>query len=207
MGGTTRVGQWWFTLDEFLDRAERVLTSEIARRADLATVGTTMKLIVSLADGVPSQMIREVPREADVESAAARVRPLFLQDDPVHHGKVTNAMGGLAQSAPEPQRQAIKQLKKTWQDMDTGYRWSVAVNVGAPPEPEQHRTDRQIARDFVYGDLVHADPEARQRLRLIPEGDRLLAAVVWVADAIRRTQATKQLIVDLKDAGYLTPRP
>ncbi len=68
------------------------------------------------------------------------------------------------------------------------------------------RTDRQIARDFLYGKLVHADPEARQRLRSVPENEQLLAAVVWVADATRLTQATKQLIIDLQDGGYFTSR-
>jgi hypothetical protein len=69
------------------------------------------------------------------------------------------------------------------------------------------RTDRQIARDFLYGDLVHADAEARRRLRIVPYDERLLAAVVWVAKAIRLTQATKQLIIDLEDGGYPAPQP
>jgi hypothetical protein len=41
-------------LDEFMNRAERVLSSEIARREDLATVGTTMRFIGSLSEGVTS---------------------------------------------------------------------------------------------------------------------------------------------------------
>jgi hypothetical protein len=62
-------------LDEFMNRAERVLSSEIARREDLATVGTTMRFIGWLSDGVTSwRMEREQPREADIESAAARVQ-------------------------------------------------------------------------------------------------------------------------------------
>jgi hypothetical protein len=96
-GPASQIGRWWYTLDEFCDRAERVLGSEIARRQDLATVGITVRLIASVVDGAfRYAMEREVPREADVESAAARVRPLFLQDDPVFHGKVTKAIGGLA---------------------------------------------------------------------------------------------------------------
>jgi hypothetical protein len=76
-GPASQIGKWWYTLDEFCDRAERVLNSEIARRQDLATVSTTVKLIASVVDGAfRYAMEREVPREADVESAAARVRPL-----------------------------------------------------------------------------------------------------------------------------------
>jgi len=110
-------------IDEFMNRAERVLSSEIARREDLATVGTTMRFIGSLSERVTSwRMEREQPREADIESAAARVRPLFLNEDPVFHGKVTTAIGGLVQGAPEEIKQAIKALKKAWRSNEKSYR-------------------------------------------------------------------------------------
>ncbi|QXG77484.1 hypothetical protein KUM42_08265 [Modestobacter sp. L9-4] len=203
-----QIGRWWYTLDEFLDRAERVLSSEIARREDLATVGTTMKLIASVLDGAVRWSIqRQVPREADIESAATRVRPLFLQDDPVFYGKVTNAIGGLARSAGNEHKATIKALKEAWRTFDKSYRWAVAVSKEPNFTAGQFRNDRQIARDFLYGDLVHADADARQRLANISPEERLLAAVVWVADATRLTLATKQLIVDLTDAGALAARP
>lgn len=50
---------------------------------------------------------------------------------------------------------------------------------------------------------MHADPEARKRLRHISEDERLFAAVVWVADATKL--ATEQLIIDLTDAKYSAP--
>jgi hypothetical protein len=208
-GGAGLVSQWWFTIDEFMDRAERVLSSEIARREDLATVGTTMKLIGSLSEGATSwRTERDHPPEAHIESAATRVRPLFLENDSVFHGKVTTAIGGLARGAPEEIKQVIKALKKAWRSDEEGYRWSFGVGgAGVAPEHGRLRTDRQIARDFLYGKLVHADPEARQRLRFVPEDEQLLAAVVWAADATRLTQATKKLIIDLRDGGYFTPRP
>jgi hypothetical protein len=207
-GPTSQLGTWWFTIDEFLDRAERVLTSEIARNEDLATVGTTFNIIASIVDGdVRHRIEYEIPREADIESAATRVRPLYLEQDPVFHGKVINAIGGLAQPAPDEQRALVKMLKKAWKRQEDNYRWSMGASRTPGDRSGQLRTDRQIARDFLYGDLVHADPEARARIRYIPQSERLLAAVVWVADATRLTLATKQLIVDLRDAGSLTPRP
>jgi len=36
---------------------------------------------------------------------------------------------------------------------------------------------------------------------------RRVASTVWAADAIKLTLATKQLVVDLRDGGYLSPRP
>lgn len=207
VAGSGLVAGWWSTLDEFVGRADRVLSSSIAQRQDLATVGTTMNLIASLSEGGTSWRIEYgYPPEADIESAATRVRPLFLNDDPIFHGKVTNAMGGLAQGAPQLQQELVKVLKKSWQAHDKGYRWAFATSKN-PHLAGAWRNDRQIARDFLYGELVHADADARRRLRYVPESERLQAAVVWVADAIRLTQATKQLYVDLKDGQYLTKRP
>jgi len=209
IGPGTQNGKWWFVLDEFLDRAERVLNSEIARRQDFATVGTTMRLIGSVVSGKAMFSIeRDVPREADVESAAARVRPLFLENDPVFHGRVTMALGGLSKdSGSEQELATIKALKNAWQSFEKSYRWSMGTSFSRGIPPGQMRNDRQIARDFIYGDLVHADPEARARLRHISMDDRVLAAVVWVTDATCLTQATKQLAIDLDDAGSLAPRP
>jgi hypothetical protein len=94
-----RIARWWSVLDEFEHTAERVLTSEIARHQDLATVGTTAKLIASMVDGVHSWRIeRERPRVADIEAAAGRVRPLFLKKEPSYHGNVTAAMKGLVRT-------------------------------------------------------------------------------------------------------------
>ncbi len=203
----TQASGWWVTLDQFLDRAERVLSCELARREDLATVGTSGKFIASLAKGQPVvwSMERSHPPESDVESAAARLRPLFLQDERVQYGRVTNALGALAQGAPEPQRELVKLLKKAWEQHETGYRWAIgSTRSGGSREM---RNDRQIARDFLYGDLMHADAAARQRLRGVPQGERLVAATAWAADAIKLTLATKQLVVDLRDGGYLSPRP
>ena len=201
------IAPWWYTIDQFMGRADRVLNSSIARRQDLATVGTTLNLIASLSDGETSwQISYSNPPEADIESAAVRVRPLFLDQDPVHYGRVTNAMAGLAQSAPQRERDLIKVLKKAWRCHDEGYRWAM-TSSGDAGGSGVWRNDREIARDFLYGELVHADVDARRRLRHVPESARLQAAVVWVADSIRLTQATKQLCVDLIDGGYFTKRP
>ncbi|MGY1608739.1 hypothetical protein [Geodermatophilus sp. SYSU D00700] len=208
-GPTSQLGKWWFTIDEFLERADRVLSSEVARSEDFATVGTTFNLIASIIDGdVRHRIEYELPREADIESAAARVRPLYLQQDPVFHGKVTNALKGLAQHhASDAEKVQVQKLKEAWQKQEESYRWSMGASKAPGDRAGQMRTDRQIARDFLYGDLVHADPEARARIRYIPQNERLLAAVVWVADATKLTQATKQLYIDLGNTGSLTPRP
>ncbi len=113
----------------------------------------------------------------------------------------------LLKRADDEQRALIKALRDAWRSFERSYRWAMGVSKDPTIIRGQMRSDLEIGRDFLYGDLVHADPEARRRLRHVPEGDRLLAAVVWVADATKLTLATKQLVIDLTDAGVLSPRP
>ncbi len=69
---------WWLTLDEFLDWAQRVLSRELARREDLATVGTSGKLIASLTEGQPvvwsmgSEATPRSPRSSRQPSGSGR---------------------------------------------------------------------------------------------------------------------------------------
>ena len=207
-GDRPSASECWFTIDEFLDRAALVLDSEIARREDLATLGSTMNLVASVQKGETTwRMERSVPPDFLIESAATRVRPLFTNDDPVFHGRVTNALLGLlTDTTPASVKQGLRSLKKAWAQDEDHYRWSLGIATAGDP-PGQMRTDRQIARDWLYGDLVHADAEARRRLRNVPRHERLLAALSWVSDVIKLTQATKQACVDLRDAGCLAPRP
>jgi hypothetical protein len=152
-------------------------------------------------------MERSVPPDYLIESAAGRVRALFNQDDPIHHGKVTNALLGLlTDTTPTAVKKELRALKKAWAQDEDSYRWSLGIATAGDPLG-QMRTDRQIARDWLYGDLVHADAEARRRLHNVPREERLSAALSWVSDVIKLTQATKQAVVDLRDVGCLAPRP
>lgn len=209
MSDTNTLAGRWFTIDAFSERAARILSSDIARRQDLATMGTQLKFVSSgTSDGRTSwRMDREVPPEAETESAFTRIRPIFLQGDPVFHGMVMTAIGGLTREAPSHQKAATRAVRDAWRSFEKSNRWSMGVATEASGLEGAMRTDRQIARDFLYGDLVHAEADAQRRLAGVSREDRLIAAVPWVSDAIHLTEATRRLILDLKDAGVLTPRP
>lgn len=117
------------------------------------------------------------------------------------------AISGLARDHPSDHQAVIRPLRDAWRSFEKNHRWSLGVATEVSGLDGAMRTDRQIARDFLYGGLVHADPDARQRLTDVSVEDRLIAAVVWVTDTIRLTEATRRLILDLKDAGALAPRP
>ena len=172
----TQASEWWVTLDQFLDRAERVLSCELARREDLATVGTSGKFIASLAEGQPVvwSMERSHPPESDVESAAARLRPLFLQDERVQHGRVTNALG--AQGTGAGSTGATTRTRQVAEECVEAARYWLPLVTWKYPQRRvgRVRNDRQIAHDFLYDDLVHAADDARQRLRGVPRGSAWL---------------------------------
>jgi hypothetical protein len=63
--------------------------------------------------GVP---VETLPLQEIVESAAARVRPLILNDDPTFYGKFMQATGYLISTndAPEEMKKHHLALKKAW---------------------------------------------------------------------------------------------
>lgn len=205
-----RIAQWWDTVEAFRDRAERILRCQIAQREDLATIGTTLQVVLLLDGSGMSRLERQRPTDMEIDQAAALCRPLFLEQDSVSHLKVTKAISGLVhegRTASPGQAELLKALRKAWQDHEGAWRWKVGSSRDNSPGAQELRTDRQIARDFLYGDLVHADADARRRLRLVPEDERFVAAGVWATDAVRLVQATKRLIIDFEAAGLFPARP
>jgi hypothetical protein len=195
----------WFRLREFQDRVRIVMDSVIARQADVATLGTTMRIIAEVGrPGVGSIAWDHPPVEA-IEQAAARLRPIFLENEEVFYFKVMTSIGYLAQGASTENRQVIAALRSAWKELTDGMYWSLAVAADAEGrESAPMHSDRQIATDWLYGDLVHADPKRRRRIRHVPEGYRILAGLLWAKDGILLTRATQQLIVDLEDRGELS---
>ncbi|WP_406068757.1 hypothetical protein [Micromonospora sp. NBC_01638] len=108
--------------------------------------------------------IQEFPPEEQVESAAARVRPLILNDDPTHYGKALKALGYLLHitGAPEPVMQNLRGLKAEWTSIQPKGRdvrgYYLQVSKAGSGEFEQ-LTDNVLGFAWIYGDIVHADAE------------------------------------------------
>lgn len=180
------------------------MDSKIAQRADVATLGSTMNVIFTVNRPGLARIEREHPLVEEIEQGATRVRPLFLEREEVHHMKVLKALGLLSKDAGPPHTEVVKQLRQAWKDFPTSSRWGLAVASAADDAGEApFRSDRAIAWDWLYGDLLHADPDRRQRLRHVPESERIMAGLLWVKDAVLLTMATQHLITDLEEAGGL----
>jgi hypothetical protein len=82
--------------------------------------------------------------------------------------------------------------------------WSLGVSGGVEDgDSATMRSDREIAGDWLYGDLIHADPQRRQKIRHIPDHYKLLAGLLWVKDSILMVRATQQVIIDLQNQNEL----
>jgi len=194
----------WRRLRLFEERAHDVLACDLAKRVDLETLGSTMRILRRLGDPAGTWRIeRDEPPGAEVDQAIGYVRPFFLKQDEVHHANVTAALKRLTQQAPSPARELVQLLRNAWKDFPRGSRYAVAVATEGPPELSAMRSDRDIAEDYVYGRYIHDDPERRARIRHLPEGEARMAALLWAKDAILLTQATQQLLVDLETDGQL----
>lgn len=197
----------WSRLREFQDRARAVMDTAIACRADVASLGSTIRIIVAVGQLGMTRLEQDQPPVAEVVEAAVRLRPLFLDREEIHHMKVMHALGLLTRSAAPANREVVAKLKKAWGGFPSTRYWDVATARGTGDlDSAPLRSDRQVAADWLYGDLVHADPERRRRIQHLSEGDRLMAGLLWVKDGILLTRATQQLIIDLETAGELKPR-
>lgn len=180
------------------------MDSAISRRVDVATLGTSMHILGVVGRPDLHQIGWDQPPMEAIEQAAIRLRPIFLENEEVFYNKIMNGLAYLAQEAPTESRQVIIEVKAAWKELTRGMYWSLAVAADAKDRDESPmRTDREIALDWLYGDLVHADPQRRDRLKNIPHHYRVLAGLLWAKDGILLTRATQQLIADLDNLGQL----
>ncbi len=192
----------WASLQEFQSRASEVLDCAVARRADVATLGTSMTILFRREEPGHAQLVREHLPQAELTEAAGFLRPFFLARDPVYHGKITKALKLLTRSSESAVREKVERLGAAWQQLPRGTYWSMAVATGSDGATPM-LTDRRIADDWLYGHFLHHDVERRERIRHVPVGDRLLAATLWVKDGVLLTAATQRLIVELEEHGHL----
>ncbi len=186
-------------IESFLERAAKILSMSAAQRQDLATLGSTVRVFGRLGDPVMDMQREHLPEE-EIMAIAGLIRPLTLSREPVEISNVFASIGYLTQSAPPEMKQAIRSYKKIALARMAGWRWRFMTSSDNEPNG---LTDREIAECWMYANLVHADLERRRRIQHVPEGERYLAATVWVSDCVLVTRAVQQLIFDLRRVSLL----
>jgi len=187
------------TLVAFLARADAIMSTDAARREDLATIGSTMRVLVRV--GEPHQRIERshlpVP---ELLQAAVMIRPVVLGKERVNLSKVLAAAGFLVRDAPEHVRAPVADARRSLPRFLSAGRWTLMV---AGPDGETRLSDVEIAELWFNAHVWHDDADKQWALRQVPEDERLICATVWVSDRVLAVRAVQQLVVDLRRAGHV----
>lgn len=101
----------------FIMRARRVEAHSLARDKDqLLRFASKTFTVEPDEETARHWFVQHLPPEEQLESAAARVRPLLLESEAVHHSKVMVALGYLLKSeGHEAARAVVAGLRREWQ--------------------------------------------------------------------------------------------
>ncbi|MFE0916082.1 MULTISPECIES: hypothetical protein [unclassified Streptomyces] len=194
-------------VEAFVLRARRVEEHSLAADWEgLVALGAgSLKVTVTGAQAVVRQ---ELPAEELVESAAARVRPLLLEEDPCSYLKALAAVGYFCQGLPRETSEA-KAKRAEWQARTkpaaaSGY----TVMVGNTTTGQTASlTDHDLAWAWIYGDVVHHDPKRRRDADPFGLAERFRAAVPLVTWAMVAAIELLNHIRALQHDGILGLRP
>lgn len=188
-------------LAAFTIRARRVeahsLLADIPRFNKWAE-GTTS---IGSVDGI-MYMTQDVPPEEAFESLASRCRPFLLTGDPIHWQAAFGSLRAFLKDDPRfgP---AVKSLRDSWAlavapHPETGFA------VVRPDEVESQAVwFATLADSWLYGDLVHADPVAREKAAGHTLNSRYSAAVLLYGQVAIHVVATLNLIRQARVGGLI----
>jgi hypothetical protein len=194
-------------VEAFVLRARRVAQHSLAAdlKALLALAQGSMTLEFDHSTG-KQFLTRPVPDEETTESAAARVRPILLNSEPVYWGKTLKALSFLGRGKPNFRDEAIRDLREVWKKVQPpagkARAYYVQVQKEDAPEPTA-ATDNALGLAWFYGDVVHADLLRRAEGDAFGINERYRAAAMLVAIAMVSTIMTLNLIIKLRAEGIL----
>lgn len=150
---------------------------------------------------------QSLPAEEALESLAARVRPLILNDDPVFFDKAINAISTLLHLGGHLDHvDWCKKLKADWKAVNPKNgkaSYSISWSTQDGSEVPQEITDAALALSWFYGDLVHANSDQQDIGEKFGLTQRYAAAAVRTAQLAILTRDTLGFVRSLADLGVL----
>jgi len=195
-------------LAAFVLRARRVKAHSLYQDfAALERVGDVNLEIDVTNDG--TWMTQALPPEEVVESAAARVRPLLLQNEDAYHQNTLKALKWMLRDVERKDVIALLgSLKREWSEFDPQGRETLAYAVQHGRIDEQEPTpavaDNVLAFAWIYGDVVHNDGERLAETAQHGVAERYRAAAPIVCRLIVQTVATLHFIEWLRAQDLIT---
>ncbi|MCI0156408.1 hypothetical protein KNO15_06835 [Leifsonia shinshuensis] len=196
------------SLKSFVLRARRIRAHSLARDAKLLMELQNPRLTIHFTPETGDmRVIVKVPPEEQVESAAARVRPLILNGEDTYHAKVMNALLYFAQKAglSGSGLESLREMKRQWAKTNPNGKnlGFYEVRVQTNGEPESRISDNALAFSWIYGDVVHADTARRDEGRAYGVEERYRAAIPVVARLMMLAMVTLTITERLRTDGVL----
>lgn len=201
-------------LQKFALRARRIAAHSLAADRERLTEVANLKMAANLNLDDRVELRRELPDEETFESLAARLRPVLLNKESVHHQKVLKALETTLEQAAQGTddlaaiRAEVQRLRVAWSHHDeskpTLHRYAVQRAKVDGTESTPQVSDSQLALAWLYGDLVHVDVKGEKfDGTLFPIKDRYTAAVSYFSDVALLCARTFDVITDLAHRGLL----
>jgi hypothetical protein len=165
-----------------------------------------VKIIVTVDTGTGEETttvgaIEMLPAE-QVESAAARVRPIFLKRDKVHYDDVLNAINSAlkGRTDADEDRSVANNLRSRFRAADPDY-----------PETSQGKrwdggfiSNKQLSGAWLYGHLLHEDEKRRSYTEPLALEEAYISATKTVCLEMIAVVTTLHLIERLQVKGWLS---
>lgn len=187
----------------FVLRARRVAAHSLARDEAWMTRLSRRMLQFDNVDGTVF-VTETMPPEEQLESLAARVRPLILQEETAYYAKALNALGFFVKDDAQL-REVVVSLRASWKATGEDQDLSGVFVQRVDPEgtPSRMTGDRELAYAYIYGDVVHHDQD---RLAAVAEFDidnRFRSAGPLVAQLAVLTMGTLNVVRAAQKRGLL----
>lgn len=195
-------------LGAFILRARRVEEHSLAQDKALVVevADVTMKLVVERDRTVVRTVLPT--SEEQVESAAARVRPLVLNGELSRGLNAVNALAYLIRDRPEftdgELGEQVRLLREGWKRVDESSTASApyAVHLGDETGRESN-TSSELGWAFIYGDVVHSSQDRRDSTRMAGVRERYRAGAILVCQIIIQAISTLNVIRRLRRDGLI----
>lgn len=186
------------TLRLFKRRADDLFECSLAQREDSLELGQQlhMKLRVDKETGrtLVTELRQAIPPKEQVAYALTLLRPLTLKKDRLAWPKVLNALEQSSSGAAGAHVQMLSELRTAWDSYPARRMRIMQAPIDSiDAEPTVDAWDNEIARKFLYGDLVHGDDNS-DLLDALGDDQVVFSAAAMASDGFRLVNNTYQLM-------------
>lgn len=185
------------TLRLFRRRAEDVFACDLARRDDALRLGQELQfnLLVDRKSGETrvADLRQTIPPKEQVAYALTLLRPFTLKNDRLAWRKVISALDAQTSETPSL-KPKIDSLRAMWEKYPQRRMRIMQGSIDPDSkEPTVDAWDDEIARRYLYGDLVHGDDNA-ELLDALGNDQVIFAASAMVSDGFILVNNTYQVL-------------